>query len=240
MFMNKHELKHPFLLVSDDVLKDFNEMETLNPFQYDSIVLGLPSTMVDYRLMTKALSILHNGHPLLVLHPARTEKAKGSCQIIAPGLYAKTLEFATDAKLVIPSKPSVGFYVEACKYVGFPPEQCVMIGDCISDDVRNPHEICMKAILVKTGKYKNQDEFKYCQVRPELVVDNFYKAIRYVLSATDTDPDKASDLSAEAAKREQWKKEHDDFFLRLSSYANDDKCVKSRSICPQKIGSFIW
>jgi ribonucleotide monophosphatase NagD (HAD superfamily) len=135
--------------VADDVLKDFPNMETLDPLAFDSIILGLPSTMIDYRLLTKALkydlytilnffynfyifiSILYEGNPLLVLHPGRSEKAVGACKILAPGIFSDFLEFTTDADRFIPSKPSAGFYVEACKYSGISTNECVMIGDVI-------------------------------------------------------------------------------------------------------------
>ncbi len=95
----------------------------------------------------------------------------------------------------------------------------------------------MRAILVKTGKYQIQDENKYCSVSPELLLDNFYKAVMYILAATDMDPDK--DLDAEEEARKKAKLKTDDFFKRLNAYASDD-CGSKRIVCPETVGEFVW
>lgn len=98
----------------------------------------------------------------------------------------------------------------------------------------------MLSILVKTGKYKPLDEIKYCGITPNLLVDNFYKAAMYLLCATGRDPDAEADRVAEEERIAKFKNEQQDFFRRLNAYAKDDCNKGNNSICPEKVGSFVW
>jgi ribonucleotide monophosphatase NagD (HAD superfamily) len=76
-------------------------------------------------------STLLADHPLLVLNPAKVEKVGNATPILAPGKFANVLQFSTDAKTLIPAKPTYGFYIEACKVAGFCPSECLIIGDVL-------------------------------------------------------------------------------------------------------------
>lgn len=98
----------------------------------------------------------------------------------------------------------------------------------------------MRAILIKTGRYLSGDECRYCDVHPDATVDNFYKAVKYLLAASGTDPDKEKDEEEEAARNSKWQTEHDDFYTRLNAYAEDDCKKNGRKFCLPKLPSIIW
>jgi hypothetical protein len=54
-FFFQAALRHPFFLVADEVISDFPGFETTDPYDFDSVILGLPCSMIDYRLLTKAI-----------------------------------------------------------------------------------------------------------------------------------------------------------------------------------------
>jgi hypothetical protein len=97
----------------------------------------------------------------------------------------------------------------------------------------------MKAILVKTGRYVLKDEEKYCTTRPDLLIDNFAKAVKYLLCCAGTDPDAEDDEYEEQMKKEKWAMEQSDFFRRLKSYANED-CILNKIACLERVGSYVW
>jgi len=72
---------------------------------------------------------LTDGHPLIILNPARFDKLEHGSEVLGPGVFSNVLNFATDASTFAPAKPAPGFFLEACHIAGVCPHQAVMIGD---------------------------------------------------------------------------------------------------------------
>lgn len=60
--------------------------------------------------------------------------------------------------------------------------ECVMIGDDVKDDVFGAMSVGMKGILVKTGKYLQEDECKITPA-PTNVANNFAEAVEIILTS---------------------------------------------------------
>ncbi|KAF2975093.1 hypothetical protein EK904_004148, partial [Melospiza melodia maxima] len=69
------------------------------------------------------------------------------------GAYMKALEYACDIQAEVVGKPSKRFFESALAELGVPPEQAIMIGDDIVNDVGGAQQCGMRALQVRTGKF---------------------------------------------------------------------------------------
>lgn len=53
-------------------------------------------------------------------------------------------------------KPDVRLFLRACEDLGVAPEECIMVGDRIDNDVVPARLLGMKAVLIRTGRHRNQ------------------------------------------------------------------------------------
>lgn len=96
------------------------------------------------------------------------------------GPFTSALEFALDIKAELVGKPSGGFFQSALDDMKLTPENVIMIGDDIVGDVGGAQNSGMRGILVRTGKYRPNDE-KHLQVTADAVVDNLAQAVDFIL-----------------------------------------------------------
>jgi len=82
------------------------------------------------------------------------------------------LQFASNTQNVL----QTFFFMFRCE-----PNECVMIGDDVRDDVGGAINAGMKGILVQTGKYRNGDETTI-DLPPECVARDFPHAVDLILS----------------------------------------------------------
>lgn len=145
----------PYLMLSEDAKKDFKSFDTENP---NTVVMGLSPSDFNYTSMNKAFGLLLDGCPLVAIHKARYFKGAGGDIVLGPGAFVHGLEFAADTAATVVGKPEKSFFVRAAETTGFKPEDCLMIGDDVRDDVIGAVNAGMMAMLVKTGKYRTRDE----------------------------------------------------------------------------------
>lgn len=74
---------------------------------------------------------------------------------VAP--FVKALEHATGACAVVLGKPAPPFYETALESLGCKPDETVMIGDDIVGDVQGAQRAGLRALLVRTGKFRPAD-----------------------------------------------------------------------------------
>ena len=107
------------------------------------------------------------------------------------------LEYSSNAKAEIVGKPNKQFFLSSIEDFKLKPEECIMIGDVILfslyffilimimvvkdaiDDVEGAMNAGMMAILVRTGKYRQNDESKI--KNPIYVAENFENAVEFIL-----------------------------------------------------------
>lgn len=87
------------------------------------------------------------------------------------GATVAMLETASGVKAFSVGKPSPFMLSDACRDLGLPPEQVVMVGDTMSTDILGAVQLGLRGVLVLTGCTRTEDlvEFAY---KPDLVVDS--------------------------------------------------------------------
>ncbi|XP_006627316.1 haloacid dehalogenase-like hydrolase domain-containing protein 2 [Lepisosteus oculatus] len=166
----------PLLLVENSALEDFSGIETSDP---NAVVIGLAPDHFNYQTMNKAFRLILDGAPLIAIHKARYYKRKDGLAL-GPGPFVTGLEYATDTKATVVGKPERTFFLEALRNLDCKPEEAIMIGDDVRDDIGGAQNSGMMGILVKTGKYRQGDEVKI-NPPPYLTCDSFLQAVDHIL-----------------------------------------------------------
>ncbi|XP_072920142.1 haloacid dehalogenase-like hydrolase domain-containing protein 2 [Hemitrygon akajei] len=166
----------PLLLVDDSALEDFEGVDTSDP---NGVVIGLAPQHFNYNTMNKAFRLLLDDAPLIAIHKARYYKKTDGLSL-GPGAFITGLEYAADVTATVVGKPEKQFFLEALRSIGCEPEEAVMIGDDVRDDVGGAQNAGMLGILVKTGKYRCGDECKITPA-PYLTCDAFPQAVDHIL-----------------------------------------------------------
>ena len=149
----------PYLLVDDAAIEDFESYfpTDTSPEHANALLVGLAPAKFDFQHMNHAAGILMRGSPLIAIHKGRYFKTKSGLSL-GPGPFVSALELATDCQAVVVGKPNESFFLQAIREFGCDPEQCVVVGDDVRDDVLGAQAAGFRGILVKTGKFRDGDE----------------------------------------------------------------------------------
>jgi len=129
-----------------------------------------------------------NENKKIVTSRSRYYKLKNGELTMDAMAFGKSLEFATGITAVVVGKPASKFFktgVEKLSGGGekLKNEEVVMIGDDILSDIGGAQEAGLRGILVKTGKFCEEDlEEQGEKVKPFMIVDDFAHAIDWILS----------------------------------------------------------
>ncbi len=93
------------------------------------------------------------------------------------GPFTAALEYATDRKSLVVGKPEKSFFLSALADMGVSAEEAVMVGDDVVSDVGGAQACGLMGVLVRTGKYRPEDEQRQ-DVKPDLVVDNLEALVK--------------------------------------------------------------
>jgi len=149
------------LFVTDSTQSEFQELELLDS-QAESgaaaLVIGDLGNLWTFEKLNQAFRLLMaEPHPaLLALGMTRYWHTQNGLQLdVAPFVVA--LEHASGANAIVVGKPAKEFFDSALEILGSPANQSVMIGDDIRGDVKGALVAGLKAILVRTGKFRQND-----------------------------------------------------------------------------------
>ena len=158
-----------FLVLSDDPKKDFAEFpqSDVNP---DYIVIGDIGQQWNYDLLNRIFNMVIRGAEMIALHKGKFWQTEDGLQMDI-GAFVAGLEYVTGQTATVIGKPSRTFFETALIDMGVKPARAAMIGDDIDSDIGGAQAACMKGILVKTGKYR-QELVEKSSVRPDVVVDS--------------------------------------------------------------------
>jgi HAD superfamily hydrolase (TIGR01458 family) len=83
------------------------------------------------------------------------QSADGLVLDVAP--FVKALEHAAGCQAVVMGKPSEDFFEAALRELGVAASETVMVGDDLLGDVGGAQAAGMRAVLVRTGKFRPND-----------------------------------------------------------------------------------
>ncbi len=145
----------PYCLVHKNIKSEFKELEK-EP--YNAVIIGDAEGDLNYQNLDKAFQILSCGAPLLAIGDNRYFKEDDTLHLDV-GPFVKALEYAAGADAIVTGKPSPILFQEVVESTNLKPSEILMIGDDVYSDIEGARNCGLETCLVKTGKYRENDEF---------------------------------------------------------------------------------
>jgi len=161
----------PHYLVHPDIAAEIGASSA----QPDSVVLGDAGAFFSYEALNTAFRLLMAGLPFLAMARNRYFMEEDGLSLDM-GAYVVGLEYSSGSQAEIIGKPARPFFETALAELGIAAADAVLIGDDLADDIGGGQSAGIPGILVRTGKFRPEDEH-HPTIRPDLVVDDFAAAV---------------------------------------------------------------
>uniref|UniRef100_G3TCA3 Phospholysine phosphohistidine inorganic pyrophosphate phosphatase n=1 Tax=Loxodonta africana TaxID=9785 RepID=G3TCA3_LOXAF len=172
----------PHLLIHEGVRSEFDQIDTSNP---NCVVIADAAEEFSYQNMNKAFQVLMElENPVLISLGKGRYYKETSGLMLDVGAYMKALEYACGIEAEVVGKPSPEFFKSALQEMGVEAHQAIMIGDDIVGDVGGAQRCGMRALQVRTGKFRPSDEH-HPEVQADGYVDNLAEAVDLLLKHAD-------------------------------------------------------
>ena len=168
-YLLEHGLTRCHLLVRKAVFEDLAGVEP-DDAAPQAVLLGDIGDEFTYERLNRAFRLLLAGAKLVTLARNRYYLA-GDGLVLDQGPFVAALECAAGVTATLVGKPSPEFYRAALDLLGLPPSQVAIVGDDVEADVAGGMALGMKGILVRTGKFRQEELARSC-VRPDAVIDS--------------------------------------------------------------------
>jgi len=156
------------LFIRDQLREDFRGVAE-DDEHLSFIVMGdIGSAGYNPAKLQRIFELVTEGAELLALHKNRFwQKPEGL--VLDLGTYVAAIEYATGKQATVLGKPSASFFHLICEQLNARPEESVMVGDDIESDIGGAMDAGLKAVLVKTGKYREVFA-KQTGIKPNLTI----------------------------------------------------------------------
>ncbi len=170
----------PHLLIHPDLAPDWEGVRTDDA---NAVVIGDAGEGFTYAALNEAFRVLirDDAVPLIAMGANRYFRATDGLSLDM-GPFVAALEFAGRRQAEYTGKPAAAFFETAMAALDVPAANAVMIGDDLENDVVAAQDAGLHGILVRTGKYRPQDE-QDPKLQPQTVADNFVEAVRGLLES---------------------------------------------------------
>lgn len=162
---------HPHYLVHPDITEEIGPSHA----EPDAVVLGDAGDHFTYPALNAAFRLLMRGLPLIVMARNRYFKEKDGLTLDM-GAFVAGLEYSSGSKAEVVGKPAAPFFLSALEALGVAPENAVLIGDDLSDDIGGAQAAGIPGMLVRTGKFRAGDD-QHPEIKPAACVDDFAAAV---------------------------------------------------------------
>jgi phospholysine phosphohistidine inorganic pyrophosphate phosphatase len=148
------------LFVRKQTASEFNGLEIATPEATDvaAVVLGDLGEEWSFARYNRAFRLLMDNPDavLIALGMTRFWRAEDGLRLDA-GPFVRGLEYATGREAVVMGKPAVPFFKSALALLDARADETLMIGDDIRGDIGGAQQAGIKAVLVRSGKFRPAD-----------------------------------------------------------------------------------
>ena len=166
---------HPHYLVHPDIADEIG----CSHAEPDAVVLGDAGHHFNFEALNRVFRLLMQGLPFIVMARNRYFMEIDGLTLDM-GAFVAGLEYSSGKTAEVVGKPAITFFRTALDELGIAPEQAVLIGDDLADDIGGAQAAGIPGILVRTGKYRTTDE-DHPLIRPSLTLDDFPAAVGRLL-----------------------------------------------------------
>jgi len=142
----------------------------------DAVLIGgadetaVTNQVFSYMNLARGFAELEAGASLYCLHRNRWwQTARGP--LLDAGAFVAGLEYAAQTEATLLGKPSLVYFEAALDALDADPERTWMVGDDLEADIAGAQAFGMKAILVRTGKFRDA-ELDGSATVPDVVIDS--------------------------------------------------------------------
>ena len=165
----RHGLRRVSLLMNDEVKRDFAELEEEDAHP-QAVIVGDLGERFDYSSLNRAFRQLMDGAELVALQKNRYWLREDGLSLDV-GPFVAALEYAAGLDAYVVGKPAPGFFGEVLSGLELTAESVVMVGDDVETDVGGALHAGLAAILVRTGKYR-EEAVRASGIEPTATVDS--------------------------------------------------------------------
>ncbi len=157
------------VLVPSTALEDFVgvSVDAENP---EAVLIGDLGEEWTFRRLNEAFRWLMSGAELVAIHKNPYWRTEDGLTLDA-GAFVAALEYGSGRTAKIIGKPSKEFFTAAASAMGLTTGDVVMVGDDLTTDVVGAKAVGAKAILVRTGKFREPD-LATARTKPDLILDS--------------------------------------------------------------------
>ena len=157
------------LIMNDEVKGDFAALVEArdNP---QAVIIGDLGSAFGYDVLNHAFRQVMNDAELIALQKNRYwMRSDGLSLDVGP--FVAAIEFATGREAYVVGKPARAFFDQAVADMGATAANTVMVGDDIESDIGGALGAGLRAVLVRTGKYR-EDRVRDSGIEATRVVDS--------------------------------------------------------------------
>jgi len=158
-----------YLLISDELKEDYVEFDCGNQ-KPKYVVMGDRGHDWTYEDMNAAFRCMMDGAELLALHKGKYFQVNDGLDLDI-GAIVTGLEYATGKKAITLGKPNKEFFLAALDDLGYLPNEVIMVGDDLTNDIGGAQALGIKSVLVKTGKYR-KEILEKSDIIPDAIMDS--------------------------------------------------------------------
>jgi HAD superfamily hydrolase (TIGR01458 family) len=157
------------LIMNDEVKRDFTELQERHD-QCQAVIVGDLGPAFGYDVLNHAFRQVMDGAELIALQKNRYwMRADGLSLDVGP--FVAAIEFATGREAFVVGKPARGFFDQVLAELGVSAAAAAMVGDDIESDIGGALAAGLDAILVRTGKYR-EERVQDSGIEPTAMVDS--------------------------------------------------------------------
>ena len=157
------------LVMNEEVKRDFAALEEASE-RAQAVIIGDLGPAFGYDVLNHAFRCVMDGAELIALQKNRYWlRADGLSLDVGP--FVAAIEYATSSEAYVVGKPSRGFFDQVLQDLGLDATAAAMVGDDIESDIEGALRAGLRAILVRTGKYR-EERVRELGIHPTAVIDS--------------------------------------------------------------------
>ncbi len=168
-YLRQRGVQSCFLVIADAIRDEFQAFAHTEVTP-EAVVIGDIGRAWDYELVNRIAQMVMAGAELVALHKGKFWQTDAGLRVDI-GAFVAGIEYVTGVGARVIGKPSRAFFEAGIEALQCPAEHIAMIGDDIESDVGGAQRCGMKGILVRTGKFR-QEQLAACGIVPDGVLDS--------------------------------------------------------------------
>lgn len=177
--LKKMGFKRCRLILAEKAQADYPVSVEDNP---EAIVVGDIGDAWDYILLNELMNQMLDGAELIALHKGRYFQTDSGLQLDS-GAFVAALEHATGTKAYVVGKPNPLFFEMASTLLDAQPNEILMVGDDLINDIEGAQRVGIHAVLTQTGKYRKTLE-EQSSITPNGVISSIAELPDYLSGLT--------------------------------------------------------